>query len=112
MTKISFDELKKLFLMPLWGKGRTTSLGNIKISKHQGSKKGYMSVQNHYVPPKSNMTPKKWEDQQKSFKMMAEAKKKKKPFLYQCSDCFKPMGKLGYCDAHGKWASLILVKEN
>ena len=102
MNKISLQELQKIF-------------GEYHAGKYRplvATKSGFAHVVNPtYKPPKSDMTPKKYEDQQKSFKIMNEAKKKKKPFLYQCPDCFKPMGKLGYCEAHKKWAQLIPVKE-
>lgn len=102
MNKISLQELKSMY-------GGIS--GKYKPSK--ATKPGFAHVHNpHYLPPKSNTTPKVWEEQQKTIKMNIEAKKKHKPLLYQCSDCLVPMGKLGYCEVHKKWANLIPVKEN
>jgi hypothetical protein len=77
MTKISLQELKNMFLVPRWGIGKV-SLLNKPISKHQGSKKGYVSVQNHYMPPKSEITPKVWEEQQRARKLVLKNQKKEK----------------------------------
>jgi hypothetical protein len=103
MNKISLGELKKMF-------------GDYQSGRYKplvATKPGFAHVHNpHYLPPKSNTTPKVWEEQQKTIKMNIEAKKKHKPLLYQCSDCLVPMEKLGYCYTHKKWASLIPVKEN
>jgi len=100
MNKISLQELKSMY-GGVSGKYRPQS----------ATKPGFAHVVNlPYKPPKG-ITPKQWEEQQKSFKMMTQAKNRK-TLRYQCPECLVPMEKLGYCQTHKKWASLISVKEN
>ena len=101
MDKISLQELKKIFGEYHAGKYRPL----------KATKPGFAHIVNPQYKPPKGISPQKWEDQQKALKMNLDAKKKKKPFLYECPDCLKPMGKLGYCDAHKRWARLIAVKE-
>ena len=100
MNKISLQELKSMF-------GGVS--GKYKPAK--ATKPGFTHVVNPTYRPPKGLTPLQYEEQQKSFKMMGESKTKKKPFLYECPECLKPMYKLGYCNIHKKWASLIPVKE-
>jgi hypothetical protein len=96
------EELKKMF-------------GNYQSGRYHplvATKPGFTHVVNPVYKPPKGTTPKQWEEQQKIIKMNLEAKKKKKPFLYECPDCLKPMHKLGYCNTHQKWATLIPVKES
>ena len=100
MTKISLPELKKMFGEYRSGKYHPLS----------ATKPGFVHAVNlQYKPPKG-LTPKQWEEQQKTIKMNLEANKK--PFLYECADCLKPMHKLDYCEVHKHWATLIPVKES
>ena len=101
MTKLSLQELKNMFFE--YQPGRYHPM--------RASKPGFVHVVNpHYMPPASEFTPKHWEERMKEQKKILASGSKKK-LLYQCSDCLTPMGKLGYCYEHKKWASLIPVKE-
>ena len=100
MSKISLQELKNIY-------------GEYHAGKYRplvATKPGFAHIVNPQYKPPKGITPKQWEEQQKSFKMINDAKKKKKPFFYECPECLKPMHKLGYCDVHKKWARLILAK--
>jgi hypothetical protein len=101
MNKISLQELKSMY-GGVSGKYRPQS----------ATKPGFAHIVNPTYKPPKGITPKQYEEQQKTIKMNLDAKKKKKPFLYECPECLKPMYKLGYCNVHKKWASLIPVKEN
>ena|ERR1035437_1742063 len=101
MTKISLQELKKMFFE--YQPGRYKPM--------KATKPGFVHTHTpHYMPPASEMTPKRFEERTKEQKKIL-ASGAKKNFLYQCLDCLTPMGKLGYCYEHKKWASLIPVKE-
>ena len=100
MNKISLQELKSMF-------GGVS--GKYKPTK--ATKPGFVHTHNPTYKPPKGISPKKWEEQQESFKMISQAKNRK-TLRYQCSECLVPMGKLGYCEVHKKWASLIPVKEN
>jgi hypothetical protein len=97
LNKISLQDLKKMY-------GDYQS-GRYKPFK--ATKPGFAHVVNPTYKPPKGISPKQYEDQQKSFKMLAESKKQHKPFLYECPDCLKPMGKLGYCEVHRRWARVI-----
>lgn len=68
------------------------------------TKRGYAHKHNpHYMPPKSKMTPKIWEEQErkrkKQFKLNTQ-----KTLKYKCPVCEIPMRKLGYCEMDKKWS--------
>jgi hypothetical protein len=102
MAKMTLQDLKDMFLR------KNVSLQRTRPTKHVGSKAGfYHTVNPTYSPPKSKITPKAWEEQQKAYKKSLAAKIKKN-LNYECPDCKikQPMGKLGYCEEHKKWAIL------
>ena len=70
----------------------------------KATKKGFAHVHNpHWMPPKSKVTPKNWESQQRELKTR-NAKPTKKGYI--CPTCEKPCGKLDYCETDKKWPVL------
>jgi hypothetical protein len=102
MNKMTLRDLKDMFLR------KNISLQRIRPTKHIGSKTGFLHAVAHtYKPPKSDMTPKKWEEQQRMFKKSIALKVKKK-LNYECPDCEikQSLGKLDWCEIHQKWSVL------
>jgi hypothetical protein len=73
------------------------------------TKPGFAHIHNPtYMPPKTKMTPKVWEEQQKQFKKL-QAEKHPKKLDYECPICKSPSRKLDYCEADNVWPVLKVV---
>jgi hypothetical protein len=95
--KMSLVDLKKLFPSETGGKYHPL----------KATKPNYAHVHNPaYKPPKSKITPKVWEEQQKMLKKQLVLERKSKPLLYECPVCKTPMIKLGWCEEDRRWSVL------